>query len=270
MYDICIIGGGPAGLSAALTANRRSKSCLVISSAPENSLLYKAEQVDNYLGLPQISGKELLETFESHVKSLDIEIKTGVVTAVMPYGESFGVAVGSDFFEAKSIIIGIGVSRAKPYPGEDEFLGLGVSYCATCDGMLYRGKKVAVIGLSTEAHEEAEFLRSINCELEFFDSKRAKKFEIVGSEKLEALIADGVRYEVEAVFILRPSVAPDKLLPDLEFSGADIAVGKDMSTNLPGVFAAGDCVGLPYQIGKAVGEGNVAALSAVKYLDSIK
>ncbi len=270
MYDICIIGGGPAGLSAALTANRRNKSCLIISSAPENSLLYKAEQVDNYLGLPQISGKELLELFEAHVRSLGIEIKPGIVTAIMPYGESFGVAVGSDFFEAKSIIIAIGVSRAKPYPGEDEFLGLGVSYCATCDGMLYRGKKVAVIGLSTEAHEEAEFLRSINCELEFFDSKRAKKFEIVGSEKLEALLADGVRYEVEAVFILRPSVAPDKLLPDLEFNGADISVGKDMSTNLPGVFAAGDCVGMPYQIGKAVGEGNVAALSAVKYLDSIK
>lgn len=270
MFDICIIGGGPAGLSAALTAHQRNKSCLIISSAAENSFLYKAELIDNYPGLPGISGKELLESFENHVKSLGMEIKTSVVTAIMPYGESFGVAAGSEFYEAKSVIIAIGASRAKPYPGENEFLGMGVSYCATCDGMLYRGKKVAVIGLSSEAREEAAFLRSINCEVEFFDSKRAKKFELLGSEKLEALIADGERFDVDAVFILRPSVAPDKLLPELKFSGANIETGKDMQTGIPGVFAAGDCTGLPHQIGKAVGEGNIAALSAVKYIDSLK
>ncbi|MFR3291275.1 MAG: NAD(P)/FAD-dependent oxidoreductase [Lachnospiraceae bacterium] len=143
-----------------------------------------------------------------------------------------------------------------------------MSYCATCDGMLYRGKKVAVIGLSADAPEEAEFLRSIGCEVEYFDAARAKKYEIRGSQRVEALIADGTEYAVECVFILRAGVAPGSLVPGLELEGPHIKVNADMATSVPGVFAAGDCVGAPYQVGKAVGEGNIAGISAAKYVEN--
>ena len=135
--------------------------------------------------------------------------------------------------------------------------------------MLYRGKKVAVIGLSADAPEEAEFLRSIGCEVEYFDAARAKKYEIRGGERVEKLVADGKEFDVSCVFILRAGVAPGSLVPGLELDGPHIKVNADMSTSVPGVFAAGDCVGAPYQVAKAAGEGNIAGISAAKYVENI-
>ena len=244
MTDVIIIGGGPAGVSAALTAMHRGKTALIVSSPPEDSPLWKAEHIDNYPGLPGVTGRELLQKLLLHAEGSGAKIMRGAV------------------------VIASGLSRAKPYPGEAEFLGAGVSYCATCDGMLYRGKKVAVIGLSADAPEEAEFLRSIGCEVEYFDAARAKKYEIRGSQRVEALIADGTEYAVECVFILRAGVAPGSLVPGLELEGPHIKVNADMATSVPGVFAAGDCVGAPYQVGKAVGEGNIAGISAAKYVEN--
>ena len=132
--------------------------------------------------------------------------------------------------------------------------------------MLYRGKRVAVVGLSEDAPEEAQFLRSIGCEVEYFDKSRARKYEIRGEERADTLVADGVEYAVDGVFILRAGVAPDSLVPGLEIERGAIVTGDDMSTSVSGVFACGDCAGTPYQIAKAVGDGNVAALSAAKYL----
>lgn len=177
--------------------------------------------------------------------------------------------MGSDFVQGRAVVIASGLSRAKPYPGEAEYLGAGVSYCATCDGMLYRSKKVAVIGLSADAPEEAEFLRSIGCEVEYFDAARAKKYEIKGGERVEKLVADGKEFDVSCVFILRAGVAPGSLVPGLELDGPHIKVNADMSTSVPGVFAAGDCVGAPYQVAKAAGEGNIAGISAAKYVENI-
>lgn len=269
MYDVAIIGGGPAGISAALTALHRNKSCVIISSAPEDSMLFKAELIDNYPGLPAITGADMLRSFIAHAKASGAEFLDGRATSVMPYGTSFGVAVGNDFVEAKALVLGIGASRAKGFPGEKEFIGYGVSYCATCDGMLYRNKKVAVVALSSDAEEEAEFLRSNGCEVEYFDSKRAKKFEITGESRVEHIVADGVSYPVSAVFIFRPSIAPDTLIPDLGLDGSKIVVDADMATNIPGVFAAGDCIGAPYQISKACGDGNVAGISASRYVEAL-
>ncbi len=269
MTDVIIIGGGPAGISAALTAMHRGKTALIVSSAPEDSPLWKAEHIDNYPGLPGVTGRELIETLLRHAEGSGAQLMRGRALSVLPMGRSFGVSVGSDFAEGRAVILASGLSRAKPYPGEAEFLGAGVSYCATCDGMLYRGKKVAVIGLSADAPEEAEFLRSIGCEVEYFDASRAKKYEILGSERVEKLLADGVEYEVSCVFILRSGVAPGSLVPGLELDGPHIKVDADMATSVPGVFAAGDCVGAPYQVGKAVGEGNIAGISAAKYVENI-
>ena len=159
-----------------------------------------------------------------------------------------------------------GSAQPKAYPGEAELLGRGVSYCATCDGMFYRGKKVAVIGLSAEAREEADFLTGIGCEVEFFDRRRATRYEILGDGKVSALKADDAEYPVEGVFVLRDTVASSVLLPELALDGGHIAVDREMRTSLPGVFACGDCTGRPYQIAKAVGEGNIAALSADAFI----
>ena len=269
MTDVVIIGGGPAGVSAALTAMHRGKTALIVSSPPEDSPLWKAEHIDNYPGLPGVTGRELLQKLLLHAEGSGAQLMRGRVLNIMPMGRSFGVSVGSDFVQGRAVVIASGLSRAKPYPGEAEYLGAGVSYCATCDGMLYRGKKVAVIGLSAGAPEEAEFLRSIGCEVEYFDAARAKKYEIKGGERVEKLVADGKEFDVSCVFILRAGVAPGSLVPGLELDGPHIKVNADMSTSVPGVFAAGDCVGAPYQVAKAAGEGNIAGISAAKYVENI-
>ncbi len=268
MTDIIIIGGGPAGISAALTAMHRGKSALIISSAPEDSPLWRAEHIDNYPGVPGATGRELLTALTEHARRSGAGFMRGHALSVMPIGENFGVSVGPDFVEGRAVIIASGLARGKEFPGEREFMGHGVSCCATCDGMLYRGRRVAVIGLSADAPEEAEYLRSIGCLVEYFGPGRAKRYEIRGSERADTLVADGVEYPVDCVFVLRPGVAPDSLLPGLETEGGRIKTGPDMSTSVPGVFAAGDCTGAPYQVAKAAGEGNIAALAASKYIEN--
>lgn len=267
MHDIIIIGGGPAGVSAALTAKQRGKSVLVISNAASESDIYKSKYIGNYPGLPDIGGGEMMDIFRSQLAFADIEVLTARALNAMAVGDGFFVSIGQDNYQCRAIIIATGILKAKPFKGEEEFLGRGVSYCATCDGMLYRGKTVAVVGLNEYAAEEAEFLRSIGCNVEFFDRKRAKSYEIVGEDTVSALIADGTSYPVSGVFILRTTIAPDSFIPGLEVRDGHIAVDERMATNLPGVFAAGDCIGRPYQIPRAVGQGNTAALSAAEYLD---
>ena len=260
IFDLLIIGSGPAGVSAALTARHRGKSALIITTSPEDSPLYRAEHVDNYPGLPAATGAELVQSFVDHAEKSGVKFARGRALAVADLGGTFGVSVGADFVQGRSLVLACGLTRAKPYPGEAEFLGRGVSYCATCDGMLYRGRPVAVIGLSADAPEEAEYLRGIGCQVEYFDLSRAKRYEIRGDERVTALTADGTDYAADCVFILRSGIAPDSLLPGL-------AVDAAMATSVPGVFAAGDCTGAPYQVAKAAGEGNIAGLSACKYVE---
>lgn len=268
MPDAVIIGGGPAGLSAALTLRARGKTVTVVTAGETGSHLYKAERVENYPGMPGVSGKALLEAMTAQAQAQGVVFQHGRATSAVPMGRRFGVAVGSEYLDAGCLILTSGISMGRPYPGETEYLGRGVSYCATCDGMMYRGKPVAVIGLCDDAPEEAEFLRSIGCRVEYFDKSRAKEYEIRGEQTVTALLADGTEYPVQGVFILRSGVAPASLLPGLETENGAIRTDRSMATSVPGVFAAGDCTGAPYQAAKAVGEGNIAALSAVKYLDT--
>lgn len=266
--DVIIIGGGPAACSAALTLRARGKSVIAVSSGVEASGLFKAERVDNFPGIPAVTGSELLEKMRLHAESVGTQFVQGRVISAMPSGKDFFVSVGADVLSAGALILATGISQKGTYPGEAELLGRGVSYCATCDGMLYRGKSVAVLGFSADSRHEADFLESIGCKVEFFDRARAKKYEIRGSERIESLSADGTEYDVEGVFILRDSVAVSALLPGIALDGSSIKTARDMSTSIPGVFAAGDCTGKPYQIAKAAGEGNIAALSAVEYLNT--
>ena len=258
-YDIIVLGSGPAGLAAAVAARGRDKSVLVIGNRWQDSPLAKAERVDNYPGLPGRTGLELLEEFYRHAEGSGVEFVVGKALSLLAWN-GFSITVGSQVYQGRALILAPGIVRAVKYPGEAEFLGRGVSYCATCDGMLYRGRRVAVLGYSASAREEAEFLKGIGCEVVYFDKPRS--CAIQGTDRVEAVACDGVTEAVEGVFLLRPAMAPGDLFPGLEVENGFVKVDRAMATNLPGVFAAGDCTGGPLQVSKAIGEGQVAGQSA--------
>ena len=270
MYDLIVVGGGPAGISAALTLRARGKRVAIVGKGAAQSSLAKAERIENYPGVPSVTGKELLERMTAQAKAQGVEFIEQKALSALSMGETLFVSAGQDVLETRSILLATGVSRGKALPGEAELLGAGVSYCATCDGMLYRGKRVAVLGFSPDAPEEAEFLRGVGCEVLYYDEKASRGAAILGEGRVQAVTVDNETVPVEGVFVLRDSVAPEAFLPGLALDGRHIAVDAALATNIPGVFAAGDCIGTPYQIAKAVGDGNVAALSAVKYLDELK
>ena len=275
MFDIAVIGAGPAGYSAAINARKREKSVIVIGQ--NTGWLSRAESIENYPGMPGVSGQQMLSVMADQAKAMGAELRGGVVHQVIAMGESFALSLGADFVEAKKVILATGAKQPRLLPGEERLLGRGVSYCGTCDGMLYRGKNVAVIGAGAEAVPEANFLMSLCASVTFFgkpddalDSRiqvrEEKVTEITGDMRASGLIAGGEETPFDGVFIFREAMALSSLLPGLEMDGAFIKVDRQMHTSLAGVFAAGDCTGLPLQVAKAVGEGCIAALAAAQEL----
>ena len=282
--DIAIIGTGPAGLSAALTAKARNKSILVFGSRRLSDKVSKAHEVHNYLGLPAVTGEQMRDAFLSHIDSQGIVITEEKVTMAFSMGDYFSIQTSANaMYEASALIVAGGVVSAKPYPGEEEFLGRGVSYCATCDAALYRGKKAAVVAFSAEEEAEANLLSEFADEVLYFPMYQGEVHvregirviderpeQILGGMKADTLKTKEGSHTVDGIFILRESIAPGQLIPGLEMDGNHIRTGRDLSTSIPGCFAAGDITGQPYQYIKSAGEGNVAALSAAKYLDGLK
>ena len=261
-YNLLVIGGGPAGLTAAIQARVRGKTVLVITNEPTASALCKAPAMANYPGLPGITGLELVERLLDQAKGLGAEFKTGRALSVMPMGKSVMVSVESDVAEGFAVILATGVSRAAPLKGELELLGRGVSYCATCDGMFYRNKTVVAAGDAPNFAGEVEFLHSIGCQV---TEARLAGLEILGEGRVAGVrTAEGEEIPCDGVFLLRSSIAPAQLVPGLELEGGYIKVDGRMATNLPGVFAAGDCTGQPLQLARAVGQGQTAAHFAVE------
>ena len=265
-FDILIVGGGPAGISAALTALNRGKRVGVIANPPSTSKLYLAEKVTNYPGLDG-SGSGIMEAMHRQLKDSAAEMIQGRALSVMPLGKTVGAAVGNDFFEASAVIVAAGISRRPVCTGETKFLGRGVSYCATCDGMLYKGKTVAVIGEGEEAEGDISFLRDIGCEVRTFSGK--EKFDILGDAAADTLVVDGKEHKTDCIFILKETLSAESLVPGIETERGIIKTNHAGETNIKGVFAAGDCTGAPYQLAKAVGEGNIAALTACEYINSL-
>jgi thioredoxin reductase (NADPH) len=226
--------------------------------------LYKAREIDNYPGLPGISGAELSGKLTAHAQGAGAKLITDRVISAMASKSGAAVTCGGEVFEASALILATGVAQTSVFPGENELLGRGVSYCATCDGMFFRGKRVFVWGTVEEADSEAAYLASIGCEV---TRTGAKMLEILGEGPVTGIRADGEEIACDGVFIFRHTIAASSLLPGLETEKGVIRADSAMRTNLPGVFAAGDCVGAPYQIAKAAGEGQIAALSAAAYID---
>ena len=264
-YDILIVGGGPAGLSAAVNGRARGKSVLLLSSPMADNPLWKAERVENYLGLPGVTGPELLGAFRRHAEASGAEIRELRALSAMPVGETWYLSGEEHVFEGRSLVLAAGAVRGKALPGEERLLGRGVSYCATCDGMLYRGRDVVVLGWTESAEREADVVRRIGCAVRF--RGRPRGVEILGEDAVAGVRVNGREEKADAVFLLRPAVAPTSLLPGLAVENGAVTVDRNMATNLPGVFAAGDCTGGPYQAAKAAGEGLIAGQSAAKWAD---
>ncbi|KAF0193971.1 MAG: thioredoxin reductase (NADPH) [Bacillota bacterium] len=280
LLDIAIVGCGPAGLSAAVNAKIRNKVIKVFGAEVCSPKLASAPWIDNYLGFHQITGTELRDLYLAHIEEMGIEIYRTRVDNIVPMDSTFMLAAKTDMFEAKAIIIATGVSQTSYLPGERDFVGRGVSYCGTCDGPLYRSKTVAVVAYTHEGVEEANYLVTVAEKVFFVPQMKdyhglSSQVEIVNGRPLGVLGEGHVTHlalkdqqlEVAGVFIFRDVTPAEQLLSGLnQFQGA-IVVDRSMATNIPGVFAAGDSTGRPFQLAKAVGEGLVAGLSAASYID---
>ena len=283
-FDVAVIGTGPAGLEAAITAKVRNKSVLLLGNKGSSDKVSKAHTIQNYLGLPNIPGDEMAKAFLNHAKEMGVEITEDKVNAVYSMGSYFAIQCHGGDYEASSVIIAAGMSAMKPFPGEMENLGRGVSYCATCDAALYKGKTAIILAYSAEDEEEAEFLAERADKVYYlpqydYSGSLGGNIEVTTDVKPEAieykdgqaiLSTDKDTYSADGIFILRQQIAPSQLVPGLKMDGNHVEVDRSMATNIKGLFACGDITGLPYQYIKAAGEGNVAALSAVSYLAELK
>jgi thioredoxin reductase (NADPH) len=282
-YDLAIIGTGPAGLSAALNASIRNKRFILFGSSQLSGKIEKAHMIHNYLGLPEIRGVELKAKYLEHLKQMGIAITEKKVTNLYDMSGYFSILANNELYEAKSVILATGVQTGKGFMGEIEYLGKGVSYCATCDGMLYRNKVVTVIAYNREEEKEAEYLAELASKVYYIpmykepaqlssciEILRDKPVEITGSVTVNKLLLKEHTIETDGIFILRDTISPATLIPGIMTDHNHIKVDRTMKTSIPGCYAAGDVTGKPYQYLKAAGEGNIAALSAVSYIETLK
>lgn len=280
MYDTAIIGTGPAGISAAMNLKLYNKDIIWFGAQELSNKVSKSEKIANYPGMGLITGQEMNLRMDEHIAEMELEITDRMVTNVTKTKTGYMLLAENDIYEARTLLLATGVIASRGLEGEAELLGRGVSYCATCDGFLYQGKTIAVFCAAPRYEHEAEYLAGIADKVYMYTSysgcgidppnvslldKPIRK--ILGDERVRGMeLADGRELSVDGVFILRNAVAPAVLLPGLAMDGPHIVVDRTQATNHPGCYAAGDCTGRPYQIAKAVGEGNVAAHSIVEYL----
>ena len=288
-YDIAIVGSGPAGLSAAINAKIRNKNIILFGNENLSNKLVKAPSIDNYLGFYDISGEDLKNKFLDHIKQLEIEICEKRINNIYSMGDYFALVSGDSMYEATTVILATGVEYGKPIKGEEEFLGRGVGYCATCDAPLYKDKKVAIIGYNKESEEEANFLSEIASKTYFIPMYKNESLmrgnheldssievindrpvQIQGETLVSKVSFKEKDIDVDGVFVIKDSASLKSLVPGLETDGPHVVVDINMNTNIKGCFACGDCVGKPYSYIKSAGQGQIAALNAVSYLDKLK
>ncbi len=283
IWDMIIVGVGPAGLAAALNGRIREKRTLILAADRTPPRLQKAPLIKNYPGFNGITGEDLYQRFYQHAHDMGVEFRAERVENIYP-GANFTVVTRSNkIYIGRTVILAIGIQQNRQLEGERELVGRGLGYCATCDGPLYRNKDVAVLGETPEAEEEVNFLAAIGRNVYYFplyegdikvdqkvDVRREQPQAILGEERVRAIALPDREIPVDGVFIIRTVAPAERLIAELLQADGAIVVDHTMITNVPGLFAAGDCTGKPYQIGKAVGEGLTAAQSAIHYLDSKK
>ena len=305
MYDIIIIGAGPAGLCAALYARRAEKSVLLIEKSTFGGQITHSPRVENYPGFIAMSGSELGEKLLDQVMTHGADIELDTVTAIEKIDTGFTVVTEGSSFEGKSVIIATGSRhRSLGVAREEEFVGEGVSYCAVCDGAFYKGKTVAIIGGGNTALQEAVLL-SEGCKkvylvqnLDFLTGEGALQISVAKRENVEVILSSvvlelvgeseirGVKImnvndgtestlEVDGIFVAigqQPENEPFADVVELDERGY-IAAGEDCMPRAKheGVFVAGDCrTKAIRQVTTATADGAVAALAACRYVDSLK
>ncbi len=275
-YDVAIVGGGIAGFSATLTAKNLKLNYLWLGEKNFGKKTAKAEYVRNYAAFSG-SGEEFVRALGAQKERENVVLTQKRVDAVYKNKEGFLLSAGEESFFARAVILATGVNLAADFAGE-EFLGRGLSYCAVCDGALYKNKRIAAVAYAEEANAEAEYLAKFAAEVLYFSGSPARfslpNIRVIGESpkrlegglRLEKIVTDKGEYPVDGVFLLGKTAPPSRLLGGLKTEGGHVLVGRDLSTNLKGVFAAGDVTGKPYQFIKAAGEGCTAAYSVKAYL----
>lgn len=281
VYDVVVVGAGPSGISAAINVANRKRSVVVFDSQQPFSYTRRAPQVPNYPGFSFSSGDELAAAFIAHLEGFSVPVIGEKVTRVSREVDELLVLTESDMYHAQAVILATGAYREAELEGEAELIGAGVSYCANCDGRLFAGRDVVFVSYLPEGEEEAAVLaEDLGCTVTYVplyagrprvpDGVRVlprerpeRLFRVDGKVHVrlrrEELVADGV-------FIYKRTVSPQDLVDGLALEDGYVAVNRHMETGIPGIFAAGDATGEPFQIAKAVGEGQVAALQALRYL----
>ncbi|MGD0804793.1 MAG: FAD-dependent oxidoreductase [Candidatus Bathyarchaeia archaeon] len=297
IWDVIIIGAGPAGLSAGIYAARQGHSTLLLHSGKVGGRALEAHRIDNYPGFPQgLTGAELMNLFNDQARRFGVEFKRETVIGLADAGEFKIVSTRSGYHQGKTVIIAAGVQRKQlSVPGEMEFKGRGVSYCAICDGPFFREKVVTVVGSGHEAVQDALHLTNtaskviiipgkkgfsekytelatlrVNPKVEFIEGQDIA--EITGNEfvtgvKLTTGWVENIA--TDGVFILLEHISTSNILVEAGIDadeGGCILVDRNQQTNLPGFYAAGDCCCMGWQIVTAAGEGAKAALSAMKFV----
>lgn len=284
MYDVVVIGAGPAGISASLYAKRANLHVLVLYHGESN--IEQAHKIDNFYGFPEgITGTELYNNGIKQGEKLGIDIKEAQVVGVENLGKHFNVKTVKGNFETQTIILSTGNRKIKPnIPGVKEFEGKGISYCAICDAFFFKNKKVAVIGNGEFAISEAnelshivgqvtilsDGLESPNCEYKTITNKIK---QIIGDTRVEKIeFDDGSTIDVDGVFIALGEAGASDFAKTLGiFQNEDnIKVNEKMETNIKGVYACGNITGGLLQVCKAVHEGAIAGLSAADYIRNMK
>lgn len=298
MYDTIIIGSGPAGMTAGIYAARREMKALIIGKELGGQLIW-ASEIENYPGFKSISNFELISKMQEQVKNLGVEIKTEEVKKIEKTDDKFILHTNKSQFEAKTVILALGlVPRRLAVPGEREFTGKGVSYCATCDGPFYKNKTVAVAGGGNSAVDATEILskiaakvylihrrdefRAFEALVEEVKSKKNVELvlsseikEVVGSNKLEKIkvvnkkTGQEKEIAVDGLFVEVGRIASTDLVADMvkRDEKNQIIVDEKCQTGLPGMFAAGDVTPVEFkQITIACGQATIAALAAYQYI----
>jgi len=294
-FDVIILGTGPAGLQAAIHAARKKVSVMVMGKETKSSLFHA--HVENFCCLFNVSGEDMLNVARQQAANFGAEMLQEDVLRVASDGSLFKVVTESgQELQTKTLIVATGTARKKlGVAGEKDYLGKGVSYCVECDANFYRGEDVAVVGGASAAVSGAltllDYAKTVHLicgQLEITEAlksrlkksavivhENAKVKEITGQASVEAIILDdGTRLAVSGVFIELGAKGVMELATHLGVQLDDemkyIDTNKKMETNIPGVFAAGDICGPPWQMAKAVGEGCVAGLNAATFARKMK
>ncbi len=301
VYDVIILGGGPAGLTAGIYTARQGLSTLLIEGKKLGGRAWGPHRVENFPGFPEgLTGTELMDRFIEQNKKFGVEFKQETVVGLSDMGDTKFVQTRGGFYQSRAVVVTTGIQRkSMNIPGELKFKGSGVAYCAICDGPFYKDQPVAVVGCGKDAVEDALRLADTASKVyaipgsggftegieELKELTEHTKIDVIDGVDIESIEGDQVvthinmkegpvkRLNVNGVFIILDHVGTSDILRDSGIETDDrgcIMVDKNQKTNIEGIFAAGDCVCGGMQIVTAAGDGGKAGLAASRYVRSLK